>query len=425
MNNRKGIFVYWDKPVQEVIAISSCLGMVAGLMWSRALLSVCMVLLVINALHPAVRKEAWQLWRQSRFAHWSALFFFVYWLSGLWSSDLNSWLAIATNKIPFLFLPFAFFAIPLHKPKVQKMVIMALIIMHIAVILYSLFTLWHHPEYYVGGYNFSRPLPTTKYNDHIRFSISLVLTLVMMFYLLFDKQVPLIKRGTKVFLILSSILFIIYLHVLAAKSGLLCLYIVLLVYGFFMLWKRSSRLALCFGLAILAMPVAAYYLVPTFKKKVHYVKYEIDKTRAEGHFDYSLSDAGRMITYDIGLRAIWANPVIGVGAGDFMEEMRKGYDRYYPEVPQHEQYGPINQFLFTALCVGIPLSLSCVLMVFAPLFQRSSYRLYVVVNALVLLFCIMVEAMLELQFGVFTYLFFILFWLSAGRDIVPEKKVDL
>ncbi len=93
-------------------------------------------------------------------------------------------------------------------------------------------------------------------------------------------------------------------------------------------------------------------------------------------YDYTLSDAGRMITYDIGGKALRAHPLTGTGAGDLMTEMRAGYAKYYPEVSADQQYGPINQFMYTALAVGIPLTVFLCAMVFAPMFMAVRHRLY-------------------------------------------------
>jgi len=377
--------------------------------------------MLLNALIGSSRQSAWAQWKQSRFAQFSAAFFLIYLLSGFWSDDLNNFWPGIVNKIPFLILPFAFFTVPLHQIKFQRLLIFSIVAMHFAVVLYSVYSLWQQPEFYIKGYEFSHPLPTTKYNDHIRFSITLVFSCLMSCYLIFDKRHTGLKNSIRMILAVLIIIFIAYLHLLAAKSGLVCLYLFLLVYGFYLLYRRSKWLAGLLVVIIFCMPMVMYQFVPTFQKKMDYVGYEIDKYKSEKHFDYSLSDGGRMITYDIGLRAIARQPLLGVGAGDLMEEMRKGYQKYYPEVPVYEQYGPINQFLYTALCVGIPLGLITLFLVLSPFFCTGHYRIYISVSALILLFCLLVEAMLEIQFGVFTYLYFLLFWLCIYQKEKSQK----
>jgi len=402
----------WNEDVHEKIGIICCLLMIAGLFFSRALLSLSMFVMFVNALHPLYVKQYWNSWRKNPFSVLCLAFFLSYFISGLWSSDISYWLKATINKLPFVILPFAFLSIPFHKEKVQRMVIFSLTGMQLLLIGYSLTELALHWDYYMKGYEFSRPIPTTKYNDHIRFSLSLVLSFFLILYLLLEKKKEALTLSAKWILITVLCIFFIYIHILAAKTGILCLYLGMLVFVIFKAGRKSKLLALLLTLIIVSLPFLGYLFIPTFKTKIDYVRYEQQKTKDEQHYDYTLSDAGRMITYDIGGKAIKAHPVAGVGAGDIMDEMREGYRKYYPEVSADQQFGPINQFLFTALSTGIPLCFLLLAMSAAPFFLKADNRIYLSITALVLFISLMVEAPLELQFGVFTYLFFLLTWIN-------------
>jgi O-antigen ligase len=405
----------WNKNARDLLAILCCIGMIAGLMFSRALLSISMFLMFLNALHPAGIRQNVRAWKKSTFAVLSFAFFLAYLISGFWSKNLEFWQAAVTNKLPFAVLPFAFLAAPLYKVKYQRLLIGSVAVMQLLVVVYSLVQLGLHADYYLEGYHVSRPLPTTRYGDHIRFSLSLVLSLVMICYLLFEKKETPLPTGLKVLLGFCLAIFVLYVHILAAKTGLLCLYLAALLYVVYRARKRSTLLAFVLALVVVALPFLAYNIIPTFKTKIDYVFYEIQKSKQDKRYDYTLSDAGRMITYDIGSKAIAQHPVVGVGAGDVMDVMREGYKKYYPEVAADQQYGPINQFMFSALCVGIPLTLLLVFMSFCPLFAGLNNRVYLNITVWIMLVSIMVESMLEVQFGVFTYLFFLMFWMSALR----------
>lgn len=404
------------------LATICCIAMIAGMFFSRVLLSFSMLLLFLTALRPGVIAENWSRWRQSKFALFSLAFFLVYLFSGLWSGNKDFWLASATNKLPFAALPFAFMVAPLHKEKFQKIVIFSILFMQLSIMGNSLYQLMINKDFYLNGYSVSQPLPTTKYGDHIRFSLSLVMSVLMSFYLLFEPQTKSISKWLKVFLWVSIVISLVYIHILAAKTGLICLYLMAIIYGVAKLIKKSKLMAVVLALAIVALPFIAYRIIPTFRTKTNYVIFEVTKSRKEKRYDYTLSDAGRMITYDIGAKAILAYPWLGVGAGDVMDEMRGGYRKYYPEVSSDQQYGPINQFMFTALSVGIPLSLFLVAFVISSFFADVRLKLYLIITSLLMLVSMMVEAMLELQFGVFSYLFFILFWMSSLRKEKNEQK---
>ena len=410
---------------QDWISALCCIGMIAGMFFSRVLLSSSMLILFINSLQPSSIADNWRTWRHNKFAVCSFLFFLAYLISGFWSEDNDFWMASATNKLPFAVLPFAFLSARLYKEKYQRIIIVGIIALQLIVVANSIIQLLLHTDFYLKGYHLSHPLPTTKYGDHIRFSLSLVMTILMSFYLLFEQQKKPLAKWLKVFLSFNIVVSICFIHVLAAKTGLMCLYILAIVYAMAKLWKRSKLGALIVAISIMILPFIAYKTLPTFRAKIDYVSYEIAKSKQDGRYDYTLSDAGRMITYDIGSKAISNHLLIGVGAGDVMLEMRKGYEKYYPEVETNQQYGPINQFLFTALSIGLPLTLLLLGLTISSFVGVVKLRLYLVLTSLIMLASIMVESMLELQFGVFTYLFFILFWMSALRRTEDVETNDI
>ncbi len=265
----------------EWIACICCLGMVAGLFFSRALLSFFMFLMVLNALFPGNARESWKAWRQHKFSLFALLFFGSYLISGLWSEDKDFWFAATLNKIPFLILPFAFASAPLYKEKFQRIIITGIVVMQLLIVANSLTRLVLNPEFFLSGYSFSSPLPTTKYNDHIRFSLSLVLSLLMSFFLLFEKQELPLPRILRIFLGICCLLFAGYLHILAAKTGLICLYVMLGCYIIIKLYRHHKLLTFAFITLLAIIPVVSYFTVSTFRTKVHYVLYEIEKSKQE------------------------------------------------------------------------------------------------------------------------------------------------
>lgn len=393
-----------------------CCGMFVGMVFSRALLSFCMFALFATSLYGPFLKENFKRWSGHPFSWCSLAFWVSYLVSGMWSEDKSTWLASVINKVPFAIMPFAVLAVPFHITRYRRAFIGFVYALLASIVVYSLIRYGFNRQFYLEGYHMSVSLPTTKYNDHIRFSLSLVMAIVMGAYLIVERDARPMKKIWKSVLVVCSMLFLVYLHMLAAKTGIVCFYLLAIVYSVVRLARYNKVLAFVFAMLWAGLPFLAYRLVPTFRTKVDYVGYEIHSVRHSGHFDYTLSDAGRMITYYIGYDYIKKHPLLGSGAGDLMREMRKGYEGHYPDVPTEQQYGPTNQFMYTAMAIGIPLSLALLAMVSSSFFLKSPHRIYLVMTSLAMSLSLMVEAMLELQFGVFVYLFFILFWMSAlGR----------
>src|SRR5690606_6299045 len=122
-------------------------------------------------------------WFADPFARASLLFFVFALVSGCWSENIPMWFASLKNKIPFLVLPFAFMAAPLRSSPHRKWLLTGIVLMHLLIILYSLVHLTLYWEDSVQGYRASQVLPTTRYDDHIRFSISLAFNVLILFYL--------------------------------------------------------------------------------------------------------------------------------------------------------------------------------------------------------------------------------------------------
>lgn len=410
----------WTKQTQQWIATLCCIALFAGFIAARALVSIGMIVMVANALHPSVLKEAWAGWRRNAYGLFCLLFFCSYLISGLWSSNMEDWQNFTTMKLPFALLPFAFASIPFRQKKFLLIICVSIGIILGAAVLYSISSFLLNSEQYIDEYAVSHTIPTTVYGDHIRFSQSLAMYVLICFYFLFEKNNLQLHRGWRLFFSLLALLFAGYLHLLAAKTGLLCLYIVCGVYALVKLYRIRKLYAAALLIAFPVFLYLAYVSVPTFQKKINYVQEEIALVK-EGKGDYNYSDIGRLISYRVCATNIAENPVWGVGAGDLRDVMAEGYRKQYPSVPEANILIPHNQYLFTILAVGLLLSLSLVAMTLSPLFIRMQRRVLLIITTLCMLSALMVEASLEVQFGVLIYLFFTLFWLNL-RDIPSPSK---
>lgn len=400
---------YWQS-FQSKIAVFLILCMVAGLFWSRAMLSISIIFFFVNALNPTSILRKFKEWKNSRFAIFCFLFFIVYFISGLWSKNQDGfWYAIA-NKLPFAVFPFAFLCVPLKNEKWMRILVGGLLFMQTIVVFYSISMLLFHWNFYIKGYNVSHTLPTTKYGDHIRFSLSLVLSLNIIAYLLFEKQQKKISAFYKSFLIFCGILFFLYIHLLAVKTGIVCLYIMLISFVLLRLFKKNKGVALGILLGICTLPILAYQFIPTFKIKLGYVFYEIGQYNAHGKMNYNLSDQGRILSYKVAGSILNNNLLLGTGLGDLKDEMDLGYQMKHPEVPQDNRLIPHNQFLFTFVALGLIFGCVLFLMMYFGVEWKGITSIYSKITILIFIFAFLAEAMLEIQFGVFIYLLFTLFW---------------
>lgn len=409
----KGITTYWTPQLQEWILSISCVAMIAGMLFSRALLSFSMFVLLLNTFHPEKLRQTWIIFRQSRFAICCCLFFLTYLVSGIWSQDSVNWAAFIQIKLPFIFLPFTLLNTPFGDERFRKVTTGGILIVLLGGMLYSLAPLIRDPHYL----NRNLHLPSPLEGDYIRFTIALVFGIQFVFWFVLVKRKHAKAKREMVFLVLWAVLAVVYIHIQAAKSGLLCFYLLLGVFAVSLFRGKKIWLAVSGLLFVLALGVSAIFLVPSLKNQLDNVlrEQQIWESKDASKFGSTSSFVPRLLSYKIAASLIAQHPVTGVGAGDMKLQIDKVYMRDYPSIPVEVRILPHNQFLCTALAVGIPMSLVLIAMLVAPMFDRRR-NIFTISTFLVLLLGMAIEPMLETQYGIFVYLFFTLFWLEIPFD---------
>jgi len=340
-----------------------------------------------------------------------------YAVSYFWSANNGNWHERIETKLPFLILPLAFTFLPaLSKKQLRLYTVFAAILLW-AGIIYTAIIYFHDPIYYQKQYSYSNILPVLMGNDHICFSITV--TLYIIWSISFWQQLG--SKILKWFIGISIAALVIYLHFLSAKTGLFALYLFFLAWGIYIAMKKNKTL----GIGILAggalFVFIAFTYIPTFKLRTMYV-FNTYREYKSGNVSVDFSDMGRMVSYDIATKLIKEHPLAGVGAGDILDEMKKGYDRWYPQVRDEQRLFPHNQFLTVGLGCGIPAMLLFAVWAFFPLFKFSHGKngFFFFCSWLALMVPLMVEPFLEIQYGVFVYLFFLL-W---QRQLVINKEEE-
>lgn len=376
--------------------------MIGGLLVSRAIPSIAMMLFGINALWGISPKQ----WLKHRWwllgLGWVAL----YALSYFWSFDKGEWNAHLQVKLPFLLLPLSFGLLPPFTKKDLRIYTWCLSLFMLAGAVYSISFLWRaEADHLFSQYLvFAHLLPTPMYDDHIAFSSAVALTIAWTVF--WVPNMP--ERWERIMMVFISVLLAIYLHVLAAKTGLVALYIFLLgylVYQFRNNWKRGLLMLL----AVAGFLTIALVSLPTLRARINY-SYTTWRSYRMGERDALYSDASRMISYDLALKSIAMHPLGGAGAGDVLHDMHDGYTHWYPQVPEEQQLWPHNQWLTCAMAAGIPAVLLFTLWLTAPLrrIRRNRQGAFFLIVWLMLLVPLMVDPFLEVQIGVAVFLIFLL-----------------
>lgn len=385
--------------------------MLAGFLLSRALLSVGTIAFGAVALWGVHPRE----WLKQKWWLLGVAWVAIYIISGLWSDNMPQYNERVSVKLPVLLLPLGFGLLaPFTNQQLRTFTVGAAVVF-LGSMFYSMYFLLSDPAYYIEQYRFSKVLPTLGGHDYIRYSLSIALTIIWCIYALFR------MKGGKAFRWLMWItipVLTIYLHVVAVKTGILVLYLFILLAGFYIAFRRKPVIGVGLIVGIFLLFKLGYKYVPTFEQKVDYFNYSW-KVFSEGNYSSDYSDIGRLVSYDIALKLIPDYIPVGTGIGDMHDVMREGYGKYYPQVPEFQQLKPHNQFLIVALGCGIPALLIFLVWVFYPLvwIRKNIDGFFLFAIWTVLWIPLMVEPTLELQFGVYVYLFFVLLMAHSVRQV--------
>lgn len=399
-----------------------CVATIAGFFFSRALVSIGGVLLLFLNIYQFGWKQVLSYAWKNHFTKICIGLLSISALSFFWSANIGAWEKDTVTKLLLLVMPLSMIVPVLEKKKVLKTVLYSINTMVLITVLNSLRIYFQNPELAHQQYM----LTTTLYGDHIRFSFLIALNILLNFYLLFEWRNA-TNKSERVFALLSIIVPFAYLHMLSARTGLMCAYAGLGLVLLLKAWQYKKVLALAVlgGLALL--PVVAIQLSPRLADKVQYMIWEVTEVKDEDpSVQFNYSDNNRVLSYKVAQELISNHPLLGVGAGDLRDSMKGTYARLYPTIPQEGRLEvPHMQVLSTAVALGAPIGLLGILgLLLTPLWYRYKRYLYIGINMTLMLLFFMVDANLEIQFGLLIFLFYTLMWMLLERDSVQDASIS-
>lgn len=396
------------------VALVCILGMFAGFLVSRAALSISMFLFGLNAIRDVPPKQ----WLKQRWWLMGLAWVAMFALSGLWSEDKGQWGDHLQTKLPFLLLPLAFSYQPKFSVKHIQFFTISVAVMLLFAAGYTISIFLSDPVFYINEYKVSHMLPTLPKKDHIRSSMASALFIIWCVYAWPQMQ----GRRLKIIAGSCVLLLVAYIHILAAKTGLLSFYLFLGAWGVYLSFGKKKLLGI---MVIVAMPVVMFLAVrmlPTLRERIVYIGYTIFMYQHNERTD-NLGDVARLVSYKLSAQLIAAHPMTGVGGGDMKSAMDSMYQQYYPQTDEHGRLLPHNQFLVVGLGCGIPAMIVFIAWVFWPLtkMRRNRQSFFFFIVWFILFIQLMIEPVLEVQFGVFVYLFFLLLHLQELGETKEQQ----
>lgn len=297
-------------------------------------------------------RPLWPAWRKHIGAHpvWlapTAIFLLVL-VSGLWSSDGSYWLERLRIKSAFVVLPFVFAALPDWRKEDLFTVLYVLLATVTVAAVWVLANYWASYEDVLTGLSRGQHMPTPS--NHIRFSLTVALA-ILGGMVLWQQRFHLWHRRERIAIFSLTTFLFFFIHVLSVRSGIVALYAGLFAGAMIWSWLRRRWWPLMAASALIALaPLAAYHLLPTFKQRLDYARWDWKQFRAGRGSQYS--DSERLASLRVGW-AVWQDHFwLGTGAGDVRRETTRQYARLYPDRHFTPKL-PHNQLLTIAAGTGL------------------------------------------------------------------------
>jgi O-antigen ligase len=400
----KNMGIRIDKLSRQQLIFFSMILMLASLFTSRFLLSVGSVLfLLFTCAHQNIVQQLRSFLRNPFLAGMSLLFFIPF-ITWFWTEDKSMWIRFARIKLPLLLFPIAFAGDWQLSSKQWKWITSIFIFLVFAGCCWSLLQYVQNVHLVHEQYLKAKVLVTPLEDDHVRFS--LIVTIAVIGLVLLIKQGPEIRKW-----VVPSVLclfFIVYLHILSARTGLLSFYLFLILGVFYLLFTKNKKGSVGLSLLIIAMPLLAWFLFPTFQNRIRYNRYDLSSIK-ENKYVPGANDGNRVLSLKAGWNVLHEHP-FGVG-GDVVDKTYKWYDQNIPQMRKSEKLFPSSEPLMYAGFAGWAGLILFFVIMLLPFFQsvKRNYFFWFVLN-FVMAFSFLFDIGLEAQFGVFIYAFIVLWW---------------
>jgi len=319
----------------------------AGLYFSKTALSIFPYLLIIYGLSQKNSIQRLKGIIHNKSIMSIMLIFFVYLLSGINSENTSKWLEKLNTNLIYIAIPLGVYLSGNYTKSTLNRIISLFVVINTLLNIFLLINYILHFEIvnqqYLRGQTIYTPIM------HVRYSYFVALSIIFSSYLFIIN----LKTKFKYFWGIITIFLIIFLHILAVRTGILSIYITLFTMGIYFALKFRKHKELITGLIVFFLIITiSFFTFPSIKNKIKYSLWDI-KSTINHTARYHTSDRIRIYSIINGIKLVNENPVFGTGIGDIYTEMDKKYNINYPDLPKEYRFGPIDQFLFTMASMGI------------------------------------------------------------------------
>ncbi|MCO6494577.1 MAG: O-antigen ligase family protein [Bacteroidetes bacterium] len=409
LDNKQGIEI-------QIAFVLSCL-LMAAFFVSPALMSISMGgILLVGIIHVKSLSEIIKSDKRLKILTLLFILFLVFHLFGLFLSDnFQEGQRKFFLKLPFLLSPFIWIVFFKFNKLQQNIILICFIFFTYLTGTISTLIYFQNQDYFDALIRAAKPMPIYfGYGIyHIQFSVLNAIACLSGLYLLVFQKAN-IQKFVFFAVLVFTVINITNLHVLSARTGLLAFYVAVFIFVLMYLKNEGKAKYLKFFPLLILFPIIAYFLSDSLQNRMANSLEDWD-TIVHSKDANDKSVAMRVQAWKNGFALLQEHPIKGIGLGDVDTEMQRKYIERKTNLLEQNRKNPHNQFLETALQVGVVGALILFLIfVFYALVQQKRYIGF---GILIILFVSMFfESLFERQVSVMAMTYFMAFFLFEHNN---------
>ena len=422
MPHQQSSFPVLNKITSPQVFYFLCLIFVGGLVFSRALLNLVPILMVLLAFSRGTFDENLKALKNNTPALLLLAIYGLFLISFVYTEDTAKWLWFSTRYMPLLLLPLAFGVMPVLSNKQVNNILFTFSLLTTVITVGTLIKYFLNYEAYNQAISQSDSLQPVLGIFHIYFGLMMALAII--FCLDIYKKPHFIGHPPLRYMALFCIVLnFIALHILAYRTGLLALYVALLwQVVFFIRTKKKYLMGLGLLVLIMGTPVIAFYSLESVQRRVENTKTDI--SRYVEHQDINhYSIAQRFAAWETGLAVFKSHWLLGVGLADVNNEIRRQYNIKDFGLIKENQVGIHNQYLQIAVGLGLVGLLVFLAGLIYP-FLKQTWQNDTLTKSFIICIAVamFVENFSQRQLGLNLYVFFYGLLVIMKQKRMPEEK---
>lgn len=369
--------------------------MLVGLLWSRALLSISMGLMLIYALYYWNKNnnssaESITVSFKNPLFIWCCspilLLFTGIYQEGFTSINLQLLLTFSVYPIA------GFTAIAAEKFNFTKTISQPWIHAALIALLYPTGWFVFHAAIVIEEYGTGKSLPVFMDNDHLRFSIFLCSALLLTLLPVTNARYKKISFAV----LLAAILF------LSVRTAWVLAFIIVVGYGIQFLQQQSFKKNLPKIIIAFTIIFALFWIFPTTQQKIRYSIYDWQQYNSKG-YDSSYSDGVRRAVNTVAWSAIKNDQRTAIGWSAIPATIKSTFSQQFNG--SKTQYGwPFNQWLFWWMGSGfIGIIVFTIWLMYPAWYGFQHKNPFLIIWTLAIAASCLVESTLNYQYGVFLH----------------------